>query len=111
VRAELPQTRIAYLSIKPSPLRASLMPAIRDTNAMIAAYSMTQSNLDYIDIYSKMLDAQGQPRPELFREDHLHLNAQGYALWKKEISAHLAMPAQAGAKTTAARADAVSAIQ
>jgi len=119
VRRELPDTRIAYLSIKPSPLRASLMPAIRDTNAMIAAYAPTQPNLDYIDIYSKMLDAQGRPRPELFREDHLHLNHQGYALWKKEISAHLAMPAattptQATAQQSAGgggRADAESAIQ
>ena len=46
-------------------------------------------NLDYIDIYSKMVDADGRPRPELFGADMLHLNRAGYALWRREISAHL----------------------
>lgn len=92
VRAALPETRIAYLSIKPSPLRASLMPAIRETNERISAYSASVANLDFIDIYSKMLDTAGQPRPELFLGDKLHLNAEGYAVWQKEIAAHLVLP-------------------
>jgi lysophospholipase L1-like esterase len=89
VRKALPETRVAYLSIKPSPLRQSLMPAMRETNALIAQYSKTQPNLDYIDVFSKMLDANGRPRSELYRADALHLNADGYALWKTVISAHL----------------------
>lgn len=28
-----------------------------------------------------MLDAQGKPRPELFRPDGLHMLPAGYALW------------------------------
>jgi len=93
VHAVLPETRIAYLSIKPSPLRASLMPAIQETNQRISSYSDSVANLDFIDIYSKMLDAQGQPRPELFLGDRLHLNAEGYAVWRKEIAAHLGVQA------------------
>ena len=89
VRKALPETRIAYLSIKPSPLRQALMPAMRETNALIAQYSRTQPNLDYIDVFSKMLDAQGRPRADLYRADALHLNAEGYALWKTVISRHL----------------------
>jgi len=89
VRAELPGTRIAYVSIKPSPLRAALMPAIRTTNAGIADLVAKTENADFIDIYSPMLDAEGQPRAELFRGDHLHLNDQGYALWRSVIAAHL----------------------
>lgn len=93
VRADLPSTRIAYLSIKPSPLRASLMPAIVRTNTLIAQYVVSVPNLDFIDIYSKMLDADGRPRTELFMPDQLHLNADGYAIWKTVISEHLAAPA------------------
>ena len=89
VRKALPETRIAYLSIKPSPLRQALMPAMRETNALIAQYSKSQPNLDYIDVFSKMLDAEGRPRRELYRTDALHLNADGYALWKTVISSHL----------------------
>lgn len=90
VRAELPETRVAYLSIKPSPLRAALMPAAFETNALIRAYSASAPNLDYIDVYSKMLDAQGRPRSELYLADALHLNPAGYAVWKSAIADHLA---------------------
>ncbi|ARP83425.1 GDSL family lipase [Bordetella genomosp. 8] len=89
VRTSLPSTRIAYISIKPSPSRVSLMPQIRETNELIHAYTLKTRNTDFIDIYTPMLDAAGQPRPELFREDLLHLNPQGYALWKRVITAHL----------------------
>lgn len=89
VQAALPDTRIAYLSIKPSPRRAALMPAMRETNAAIAAWSRRDPRLDFIDVYSPMLDGDGRPRPELFRADALHLNAAGYRLWKEAIAAHL----------------------
>lgn len=89
VRQELPDTRIAYLSIKPSPLRASLIPAIRETNALIADYAATVPNADYIDVFSRMLDEAGQPRAEFFRADALHLNAAGYTMWHTVISGHV----------------------
>lgn len=89
VRAELPETRIAYVSIKPSPLRATLMPQIDEANGLIEAYATTVPQLDFIDVHDKMLDADGQPRAELFQADRLHLNAAGYALWRKEIAVRL----------------------
>jgi lysophospholipase L1-like esterase len=89
VRAELPDTRIAYISIKPSPSRAALMPSIRETNSLIRDFVGATDNADYIDIFSPMLSNAGTPRTELFREDALHLNAKGYALWRSVISAHL----------------------
>lgn len=89
VRQTLPATRIAYISIKPSPARVALMPRIREANDLIRAYTLQTRNTDFIDVYTPMLDAHGQPRPELFRDDLLHLSPQGYALWKQVITAHL----------------------
>lgn len=89
VRQELPDTRIAYISIKPSPSRAALLPSIREANSLIKDYVDNTDNADYIDIFSPMLSTAGTPREELFREDALHLNATGYALWRTVISAHL----------------------
>lgn len=89
VRAELPGTRIAYISIKPSPSRAALMPKIREANALIAGYVQTLPDTRYIDIFTPMLSADGQPRPELFLRDQLHLNDAGYRLWQSVIAGHL----------------------
>jgi lysophospholipase L1-like esterase len=89
VREALPDARIAYISIKPSPSREALMPYAIQANELIQAYSKGHAGLGYIDVYTKMLDAQGRPRAELFTADALHLNAAGYALWKAAIADHL----------------------
>ena len=39
-----------------------------------------------------MMGADGRPRPELFRGDQLHLNDDGYRLWRSVIGAQLARP-------------------
>ena len=36
-----------------------------------------------------MLTAKGDPRPELFQADMLHLNDAGYALWQGIIAPYL----------------------
>jgi lysophospholipase L1-like esterase len=81
VRQDLPDEPIAFISIKPSPSRAHLMPAMRAANALIADYARAQKNIRYVDVFTPMLDANGQPRAELFIEDRLHMNRAGYALW------------------------------
>lgn len=97
VRASLPQTRIAYISIKPSPSRAALLPAIRETNGKIKAYIGQTANADYIDIFTPMLTPAGQPRAELFQNDALHMNATGYALWTNVILSQLELPGRQSA--------------
>jgi len=96
VRAELPDTRISYISIKPSPSRVSLMPQMRQANALLSQYVRTVPNSDYIDVFSAMLDASGTPRAELFGPDRLHMNDAGYDLWRTVIGAFV-MPAPSSA--------------
>ncbi len=89
VHRELPDTNIDFISIKPSPSRIDLLPQIRATNALIRDYAAAGDNVEFIDVYTPMLDASGGPRRELFRADALHLNADGYALWKAVIAPHV----------------------
>ena len=86
VHQALPETQIFYISIKPSPARVGLLPQIRATNALIRDYADREGKVDYIDVFTPMIDASGKPRAELFRADALHLNADGYALWKRVIA-------------------------
>ena len=94
VHRELPQTRIDYISIKPSPARSALLPQIRETNALIHAYVTQRSDLGYIDVFTPMLDGEGQPRGELFRADALHLNTAGYTLWRGVIAPYVQVASQ-----------------
>ncbi len=93
VREALPGTRISFISVKPSPSRMHLLPQVRETNDVIAAYLRTQANTEYIDVYTPMMGADNRPRAELFLGDRLHLNEAGYRLWQSVIAQHLTLPA------------------
>lgn len=86
VHRDLPRTTVEYISIKPSPSRANLLPAINEANAMIKATLATLPNTGYTDVYTPMLGADGQPRAALFREDMLHMTPEGYAIWRKALA-------------------------
>lgn len=81
VHAAQPRVRIAFVSIKPSPSRAMLLPQIRQANALVRDYAAAHDDVDYLDVYTPMVNGAGLPRSELFIGDRLHMNAQGYALW------------------------------
>jgi len=89
VQMALPKARIAFISIKPSPSRWHLVDKIKAANRMIEAYCRQDQRLIYIDVFQPMLGTDGQPRPELFIEDRLHMNAAGYALWTELIKPRL----------------------
>lgn len=89
IRGKLPKTRIGFVSIKPSPSRAKLQPEVIKANALIKDFLAGQKRADYIDIFSKMLNADGSMKEELFLADRLHMKANGYAIWQQEIRPYL----------------------
>lgn len=88
VRRDLPKAKIAYISTKPSPSRAQLLPVQREANTLIAAEAH-RLGVDYIDIFTPMLDATGQPDESLFIEDRLHMNRAGYVIWQRAIAPYV----------------------
>lgn len=88
VRRDLPKAKIAYISNKPSPSRAQLLPVQREANTLIAAEAQ-RLGVHYIDIFTPMLDARGQPDESLFIEDRLHMNRAGYVIWQRAIAPYL----------------------
>lgn len=85
VHAHLPDTPIAFISIKPSPSRQHLTALIRDTNALVKDFSAQDERRVYVDVFTAMLGDDGTPRSDLFVEDGLHMNARGYALWRAAV--------------------------
>ena len=86
VHAALPRTRIVYIAIKPSPSRWKIKDKIIATNRLIAAECAKDKRLAFADVYGPMLDAKGEPRPELFVADMLHMKPEGYAIWKPIVA-------------------------
>ena len=91
VRSDLPDVAIAYLSIKPSVARAAMWPQMRATSDGIELWARTTQDVTFVDVTAKMLDAHGKPRPDLLREDGLHMRPAGYGIWidaLKPVLAH-----------------------
>jgi len=83
------ESPIAYISMKPSPSRRHLFPKMRQGNQLIKDFLATQKNVVFIDVHEKMLNTVGEPFPEIFLSDSLHMNAKGYTIWQKEIQSYL----------------------
>jgi len=88
LRAALPEVRITFISCPPSPKRWSQTAQIRKTNSLIARYCRRQG-LSYVNAFDRMLGPEGQPRPDIYVADQLHMNGQGYALWRDAVAPHL----------------------
>lgn len=86
VRGELPKARIAYISISPAPSRWEKIEPIKEANRLIREFCNSQDGLAFVDVFSLMLDAKGGPRPELFKNDQLHMNPQGYVIWRRALA-------------------------
>ncbi len=89
IRRDLPDTPIAFLAIKPSPSRADQLAKQQQANALVKAEAAKLHNVQFIDVATPMLGADGQPRPELFLEDRLHMTPEGYALWRGIVAPYL----------------------
>jgi lysophospholipase L1-like esterase len=91
VHGALAQARIVYISIKPSPARWKLVDKMRRANGLIEAATKNDRRLAFVNVEKVMLGKDGKPRPELFKQDGLHLNDEGYKLWADLVRPHLAV--------------------
>lgn len=80
VRVVLPTVPIAFTSITPSPGRWSQAATRQRVNALVRAYVLSQPNLHYIDLWDAMLTPDGQPREDIWVEDRIHPNQEGYRI-------------------------------
>lgn len=85
IRSKLGKVNVVYVSIKPSPSRQHLMPKMKEANKLIRDFMHKQKRTSFIDVYSLMIGSDGNPKKELFLEDRLHMNEEGYEIWADAI--------------------------
>jgi lysophospholipase L1-like esterase len=89
LRTQLPDVPVVYLAMKPSPSREKYQNKVKTANDLIREYLKTEKNTTFIDIYTLMLTPEGKLRPELFVEDMLHMNKDGYKIWRTAVEPFL----------------------
>lgn len=89
---EYPQADITVISLKPSLKRTDLIPKIQDVNRLISRFIHNHPKGKFVDVFSHMLDGQGNPRGDLFLSDGLHMNKEGYKIWTAAMRSYFKLP-------------------
>jgi lysophospholipase L1-like esterase len=91
---DLPDAQIVFLSMKPTLMDAFLGKDVGKNkviaNRLFKAFAASSKNIHFVDVATPMLQADGRVKPSIFRDDGMHLNAQGYDLWNPIIRHSLA---------------------
>ena len=78
LRAALPDTIIVHVTLNPTIKRLAQEPQVREFNKLLAHYATGKPKTVFIDTYSKMIGADGQPQEKLLKVDKLHPSEEGY---------------------------------
>lgn len=85
INNRLPQTRLIFVTIKPSGQRWTLWPEMNRANALICDLCKADDRLFFADLATPLLDSEGKPDDDLFLGDRLHLSPNGYAVWNETL--------------------------
>ena len=89
VKEKLPKTMVFAISIQPSPSRFDQRPRQQKWNESVRNLAKKEANLVFVDVSPPMLSADNKPRPELYTDDMLHMNQEGYKIWTKLVRENL----------------------
>jgi lysophospholipase L1-like esterase len=76
-----PSVEIYLIGAKPSPSRWDKKENYLIFNQLLKEYCLSKDMVEFVDNWRALTDSQGNPRPELYIQDMLHLNEKGYQVW------------------------------
>lgn len=89
IRSKFPNTPVVYMSIKPSESRWEMRTEMITANHLIEGYLAKQHQGCFVNIWNLLLDKYGKPNANLYLEDKLHLNAEGYEILTRELNKYV----------------------
>ena len=89
IHAELPETRVYVMSVKPSLARVNVWDKAQETNVLYQRVADRNDLVSYIDVANPFLKANGKVMDDIFIDDGLHLNEKGTRIWAATIKAAL----------------------
>lgn len=78
LRKVRPATRLIYVTATRSPDRVPIWDQVDHYNALARAYCAATPHRQFIDLNPALVDANGHPRLELYKDDKLHFHPPAY---------------------------------
>jgi len=93
VGRDLPNAKLIFLSIKPTPTDDFCGKDVRENgviaNGLIKEFVASRKNMRFVDVATPMF-RDGKLRLDIFLPDGMHLNARGYSIWNPIVAENLA---------------------
>ena len=89
IKSRLPGTTVIFISPKPSLSRWELKEKYEDLNKGLREYSQTTPQTQFADVWTAMLNDNGEVLEHVFLEDGLHMNSEGYQIWQSVLRPYL----------------------
>lgn len=83
------KVKVAFIAAKPSIARWQMKDQYVEFNSKLKAWTATKKKVVFVDVWTPMLDANGEVQKDLFIEDGLHMNKKGYDIWAKEVGKYM----------------------
>lgn len=88
-RKDHPGVPVFYVAITPTPSRWKAWSEISRGNELVKKWCENHPYTYFISTDTAFLNHSGEPKADLFRNDRLHLNADGYKVWSRIIKGEL----------------------
>lgn len=89
IRKELPEAKIIFIAAKPSEARWHLKDKYMAFNAKLERWTKSRKRVYFADVWSPMVDANGNMLPGLLMNDNLHMTEKGYTIWTTVLNQFL----------------------
>ncbi len=89
IKRRVPDVPIFLVSPKPSISRWELKEEYMELNKELEKLCASRDEITFINVWDPMISKNGDLKRDLFIEDGLHMNNEGYSIWAKAIGEHL----------------------
>lgn len=89
IARELPGVPVVFISVKPSVARWYLKDKFETFNKELKKYASKEKLTAFADVWTPMLDANGEVFKDVFLKDNLHMKPNGYQIWQKALEPYV----------------------
>lgn len=81
-----PAVTVVFIAVKPSVSRWAMKDKYLEFNEALSEFAGKEKRTAFADVWTPMLDENGEVFKNVFLKDNLHMKANGYEIWKKVLT-------------------------
>lgn len=85
----LGDTPVVFIAAKPSVARWEMKEDFLAYNSKLKAYAEKTDHTEYADVWTPAIGEDGKVVSHIFRDDNLHMNAEGYKIWHRVLAPYV----------------------